>query len=54
MKRNWTFAMIALVAAIIAVVCAFLAGKQWNESQEDDSPNESQETDEKEDLHVEK
>lgn len=34
MKKNWTLAVIALVASIAAVAFAFLAGKQWNEELE--------------------
>jgi hypothetical protein len=48
MKRNWTFAVIALIAAVAAIVFAFLAGKKYEYEILSDAfePDESDEPDE--------
>lgn len=36
MKKNWTFAAIALILAVAAVVIAFIAGKKFSEDPDQD------------------
>lgn len=49
MKKNWTFAAIAIILSIAAVVVAFLAGKKWNEDQDQDPDQDYEEETGKED-----
>jgi hypothetical protein len=51
MKRNWTFAVIALLAGAAAIVFAFLAGKQWNDEPDPDPNEDPNEDPEKKDLN---
>lgn len=43
MKKNWTFAVISLIAAAAAIIFAFLAGKQFQDPGEDpgEDPDEN-------------
>jgi len=40
MKKNWTFAAIALILAVAAVVVAFIAGKKFTEDPDQDPEDE--------------
>lgn len=50
MKKSWTYTIIALIIASIAVAVAFLAGKAWDEiPSEPDDPDDPDNQDKKND-----
>lgn len=49
MKRNWTFAAIALLLSLAAVAVAFIAGKKFTEDPDLDQDEDQDEETEKPD-----